>query len=111
MKCDFCNAEFELSEDSIIERVVSEEKDIREVFFDCPECNHHYKIAITDPEMRKAIERRRMVSTIIQTKYRGSGNVVQVRKLMKEDRQLKEFLEKRGKELEELLKEGDIDER
>lgn len=107
MKCDFCNVKFELSNDKIYEIVVSEENDIRETFFLCPECNHHYKIAITDAEMRKVIKRRRMISTIIQTKYKGIRNVVQIRKLMTEDRKLKEFLVKRGKELEALLKEGE----
>lgn len=102
MKCNHCKKDFFLSPKSIIEETISKEDDIREQYFICPNCNYHYCIIITDGEMRKTIEKRKTIQTIIKTKYKGSNNEKQIRKLMAEDNECKEFLEKRFKELKSI---------
>jgi len=52
--------------------------------------------------MRKTIEKRKTIQTIIKTKYKGSNNEKQIRKLVAEDNECKEFLEKRFKELKSI---------
>lgn len=99
MKCDHCKNDFFLSPKEIIEETISKEDDIREQYFVCPNCNFHYSIIITDGEMRKIIEKRKAIKTIIKTKYKGSNNEKQIRKLMSEDNECKEFLDKRFEEL------------
>ncbi len=107
MKCNHCEADFNLSSDLIFEETISQENEIREKYFICPVCKHHYYVLVTDKEMRKAIERRKIIQTIIKTKYKGSGNVVGAKKLMKEDEKIKESLKKREEELKVLYLVGE----
>ena len=97
--CDQCYELFEVSENSIIERTIS--ADVKEKYFECPTCNRHYTVMISDEEMRSKIQRRRTIQTLVKSKYKGTKNLKQIKKLMAEDNELKKFLEKRQKELKE----------
>ena len=97
--CDQCYEFFEVSENSIIERTIS--ADVKEKYFECPTCSRHYTVMISDEEMRSIILRRRTIQTLVKSKYKGTKNLKQIKKLMAEDNELKKFLEKRQKELKE----------
>lgn len=56
VKCDKCNAKFNISEKSIKRHMLSKEKKIEETYFFCPKCKHKYVITITDEEIRRTIQ-------------------------------------------------------
>lgn len=97
--CDQCNELFKVFEDSISERSIS--ADVKEKYFVCPTCNRHYTVMISDGEMRRTIQRRKTIQTLIKSKYKGTKNLKQIKKLIAEDKECKQFLEKRQKELKE----------
>ena len=51
MKCNHCEADFNLSSDLIFEETISQENEIREKYFICPVCKHHYYVLVTDKVM------------------------------------------------------------
>ncbi len=103
VKCDFCDEKFNISENSILERKISEEKAIIEKYFTCPKCGHHYYVSITDPEMREAIFKRIMIQQKIKSTQIGARNEKGLKDLMKEDEKLKKYLLQREKELKPMI--------
>ena len=88
--CDECSATIELEgliEDRVIGR--DEDGDIKEKFFKCPVCGHHYTVTVYNRRMLLKMQKRRQLQVKIRRAWGRASSAQQFKSWAAEDQRLK----------------------
>lgn len=90
IRCDQCGATIEL-EGLVEDRVIGEDEngDVKERFFECPVCGHHYTITVYNRRMMLKIQKRKQLQVKIRRAWGRASSAQQFRSWTAEDKRLK----------------------
>lgn len=93
IRCDQCGGTIEL-EGRVKDRVVGQDGhgDVKERFFECPTCGHHYTITVFNRAMLLKIQKRKAIQVKIRRAWGRHSSEQQFRSWVAEDTRLKEEL-------------------
>lgn len=94
IRCDQCGGTIELEGRVQQDQVVGQDKhgDVKELFFECPTCGHHYTITVYNRPMLLKIQKRKALQVKIRRAWGRNSNAQQFRSWVAEDKRLKEEL-------------------